>query len=170
MASPEPHHHWDLPLDPDLDAVEDARHHPGAPPTPVERWPRLPAAVLAAVFAGGCLGGLLRHLVVRAWPSSDGSVPWSTLAVNAAGAFVLAAVLVVLARRPVHPLARPVVGAGFCGALTTFSSFAVATDELATHGHVAAAAAYLALTVAACLAAALAGYLVGRTVLPAAEC
>jgi fluoride exporter len=167
MAPREPHHHWDLPLDPDLDAVEDVRHRPGAAPEVVARWPQLPVGVLVAVFAGGCVGGLLRYAVVRGWPDSAGSVPWSTLVVNMAGAFVLAFVLVVLARRPVHALARPLVGTGFCGALTTFSSFAVATDELVAHGHAGAAAAYLGLTTVGCLAAAVAGYLTGRAVVPA---
>jgi CrcB protein len=159
--------HWDLPLDPDLDAVEDARHHPGAAvevaPPP---WPRLPADVVVAVFLGGCVGGVLRYAVVRAWPGSGGAVPWSTLVVNLAGAFVLAVVLVAVTREPRHPLLRPLLGTGFCGALTTFSAFAVVTDRLAAHDHLGAAAAYLALTTVGSLVAALAGYLTARAVFP----
>jgi fluoride ion exporter CrcB/FEX len=43
----------------------------------------------------------------------------------------------------------------------------VGTDELVAHGHAGAAAAYLGLTTVGCLAAAVAGYLTGRAVVPA---
>jgi fluoride exporter len=159
-------HDPQLPLDPDLDDVEDRPHHVGAAPTPRTAWPRLPGAVLAAVFAGGCLGGLVRYAVVRAWPEGRYDVPWSTLAVNVAGSFVLAVVVVAVTRRRWHPLARPLLGAGFCGALTTFSSFAVATDEMVRHDHLGRAAVYLMLTVVASLVAAVLGFLVARRVVP----
>ena len=49
---------------------------------------------------------------------------------------------------------RPLVGTGFCGALTTFSTFQVQMVELGDDGHVPLAAAYLAVSVVVGLAAA----------------
>jgi len=57
---------------------------------------------------------------------------------------------------------RPFVGTGFCGALTTFSTFQVQLVELGDDGHVALAAAYLAVSVAVGLAAATAGARLAR--------
>jgi CrcB protein len=164
MPTPDPR----LPLDPDLDDVEDVRHHVGVAATAGgPSWPHLPAAVLVAVFAGGVVGGLVRYAVVRAWPEDGYGVPWSTLAVNVAGSFLLALIVVAVSRRSVHPLTRPLLGAGFCGALTTFSSYAVAVDRMLAHDHVAAGLLYLVLTVVASLAAAAGGFLVARRALPA---
>lgn len=115
--------------------------------------------MLAAVFAGGFVGGLLRYAVVRTWPASGYDVPWSTLVVNVAGSFLLALIVVAVSRRQLHPLARPLLGAGFCGALTTFSAYVVAVDEMLAHDHAVAGVLYLALTVVLSLAAVAVGYL-----------
>jgi len=159
---------WDrLPIDPDVDAVEDARHHPGRPPErgPRTRWPTLSPAVLGYVFAGGCLGGVVRYAVTDRWPASAHGFPWSTLAVNLAGAFVLGVVVVVAADLPRSPsYLRPLLGTGFCGALTTFSSIVVSADELVARGSVATAVAYLVVTIGAGLAVAAFGVVVGRRI------
>lgn len=117
---------------------------------------------LAVIFAGGCVGGYARYAVTTAWSTSRDAFPWSTLAVNVAGAFVLG-IVVVLATNPHRPRhLRPLVGTGFCGALTTFSSVVVATDELAAHHHVPTAVAYVAVTTVAGLVAAATGLAAGR--------
>lgn len=156
----------ELPIDPDVDAPEDARHHPAAArtTTAVSRWPRLRAPVLAAVFLGGCVGGYARYAVTQAWTTPRYGFPWSIFAVNVAGAFVLAVVIVIANEvRPVRYL-RPLLGTGFCGALTTFSSVVVAAAQLVGHGHGDTAAGYLALTTVAALAAASFGLVCGRAV------
>jgi CrcB protein len=117
---------------------------------------------VAVIFAGGCVGGYARYAVTSAWSASRGAFPWSTLAVNLVGAFVLG-IVVVLATDPRRPrLLRPLVGTGFCGALTTFSSVVVATDQLAAHHHVTTAVVYVAVTTIAGLLAAAAGLTTGR--------
>lgn len=159
----------DLPIDPDVDSAEDARHHPvaaavtsaDARPSP---WPRLNPKVVAAVFAGGCVGGLARYLVAKEWPASTHLFPWPTFTANVAGAFILPVVIVIAAdvlRRPRY--VRPLLGTGFCGALTTFSSVVVSADELIAHGHADVAAGYLTATITAGLAAAALGLVVGRS-------
>jgi CrcB protein len=108
---------------------------------------RLPAAV----FLGGIAGGLARALLERAWPSDGHSWPWVTFAVNLAGTAVLA---YVVARLSDRRYARPLLGVGFCGALTTFSTLQLEALELAHRHHVVLALAYAAGSVAGGLAVA----------------
>jgi CrcB protein len=117
-----------------------------------------------AVFAGGCVGGYARYAVTQAWATPHNGFPWSTLAVNLAGTFVLGIVVVLAAdpRRNRH--LRPLVGVGFCGALTTFSSVVVAADQLVAHHRAATATAYVALTTVAALLTIAAAVRAGRVI------
>ncbi len=85
-------------------------------------------------------------------PSAPGTWGWSVLVVNAAGAFALAALLTVLARRPSERV-RLLLGTGLLGGLTTFSGLVVDAVLLAEAGP-AQAAAYVLLAVVSLLAAA----------------
>jgi CrcB protein len=102
---------------------------------------------LAAVFAGGVVGALARAGVAEAWPPQPGHWPWATFLVNVAGAFVLGAVV---ARR--YP--RALLGQGFCGALTTFSTLQLELLQMLDAGRSGLALAYAAASLAAGLAAA----------------
>ena len=74
------------------------------------------------VAAGAGLGALLRFWVAH---HLDGRTPWGTLLVNVAGSFVLG---LVVGAQP-SPGAVALLGAGFCGGLTTYSAFAVQTRD-----------------------------------------
>ena len=91
------------------------------------------------VAAGGAVGGVLREAVRLALPAQPGTWGWSVLVVNAAGAFALAALLAVLARRP-SERTRLLVGTGVLGGLTTFSGLVVEAVLLAGASPVSAAA------------------------------
>jgi fluoride exporter len=81
---------------------------------------------LIAVFVGGCAGTLARALLGEALPHDPGTWPWATFAVNVAGAFALGFFVTRLQERlPLSAYRRPLLGTGFCGALTTFSTFQV---------------------------------------------
>lgn len=101
------------------------------------------------VGAGGVAGAVARHVVDRRLDASA----VATLVVNVLGSTALGAVLAA----PVGEAAVLVVGTGFCGAFTTFSSFAVETVTLAEAGAGRRAAGYALGT----LAAALVGVAVG---------
>lgn len=83
-------------------------------------------AMLVAV--GGALGAILRYAVGQLLASR--SFPWATLTVNVVGSFVLGVVLF----GPVDDDLAVLVGTGFCGAFTTFSSFSFETVDLWERG------------------------------------
>jgi len=102
----------------------------------------------AAILAGGAAGALSRAAVGKALPVQAGAWPWATFAVNVAGAFILAWATTRLAET-VAPTRywRPLVGTGFCGALTTFSTFQVETIRLARDGHTALGVVYAGVSI-----------------------
>jgi CrcB protein len=117
--------------------------------------PRLSAGLLAAVAVGGAAGTLLRVAVGRAFPAGVNGFPWDTLIVNLAGSLVLGFVVVTaLERGAPTRYFRPLVGTGFCGGLTTFSTFVVEMDLLVRAGHAGTAILYLAASLAGGLAVA----------------
>jgi fluoride exporter len=99
---------------------------------------------VAAVVLAAALGAVLRHLVATGLREARTGV----LAVNVAGSFVLGLLVGSSATTAV------VLGTGFCGALTTWSTFA---HDVATEPDRRAAATHAATSVALGLAAAAAG-------------
>jgi fluoride exporter len=119
---------------------------------------------LLAIFAGGCAGAVARALLGEALPHDPGTWPWATFAVNVAGAFVLGWLVTRLQERlPPSPYRRPLLGTGFCGALTTFSTFQVELLWMLDADRAGLAAAYASASLAAgCLAVGFATNLVRR--------
>jgi CrcB protein len=155
------------PIDPDVDAAEAAGPRKGASPFDHARPPRSPRLrwdVVLAVFLGGCVGGGARYAITQNWTTPAGRFPWATFGVNVAGAFILAIVIVFAADVVPSRYLRPLLGTGFCGALTTFSAVVVTTDLLFAHHHQGTAAAYLAASILAGLAAASLGLVLGRAI------
>jgi fluoride exporter len=107
---------------------------------------------------GAALGAPARYLTDRAIQARhDTLVPWGTLTVNVVGSLVLG-LLTGLAEA--HQVPRAVmlgVGTGFCGALTTYSTFSYETLGL----YEAGARLYATLNVVVSLAAGLCAALVG---------
>lgn len=119
---------------------------------------------LGAIFAGGCVGAVARAELAQALPFHVGSWPWATWLVNLVGAFVLGYLTTRLQERlPVSAYRRPLLGTGFCGALTTFSTMQVEILRMLDGDQVGLAVAYgLTSIVAGFLAVALATNLVRR--------
>jgi CrcB protein len=111
------------------------------------------------IALGAAVGAPLRYLTDRAVQARLGSsFPWGTLTVNVTGSLLLG----VLAGLPVGPAVGALLGVGFCGALTTYSTFGYETLRLARRGRRLLALANVLAGVAAGLAAATAGFALAR--------
>jgi CrcB protein len=125
------------------------------------------AWILVAVAVGGALGTVARYELSLAEPLGTSRFPWATFLVNVVGSFLLGAVLAALVvAGPVATWVRPLVGVGFCGGLTTFSTWMVESVLLTRAGDVATAAVYLLVSVLAGLVAVAGGVLLTRRVVP----
>lgn len=121
---------------------------------------RTPIA-MALVLSGGFLGAAAREAIEQALPAANGRFPLATFLINLAGAFALGLLLEALVRAGddvgTRRRARLIGGTGFCGAFTTYSTFAVETVQLGRAGHPATAALYAIATVIGGLITATAG-------------
>ncbi len=99
---------------------------------------------LAAIFAGGAVGGAARTGLVQLAPPHPGTWPWVTFAVNVVGCLLLGYFVTRLQERlPITAYRRPLLGTGLCGALTTFSTFQLELLRLIDHDRIGLAALYI---------------------------
>ena len=104
---------------------------------------------LAAIFAGGFVGAVARAELAEALPRHSGQWPWSTFIVNIVGTALLGYFTTRLQERlPLSAYRRPLLGTGFCGALTTFSTVQVELLAMLDDGDAGLAAAYAAVSIA----------------------
>lgn len=112
------------------------------------RVTRHPGRKLAAIYAGGVAGALIRVGLAQAFPPAAGTWPWPTFAVNLVGAFLLGYFFALFRDHPEESLHHPFLGTGICGTLTTFSTLQLELYELVDERDGGLAAAYLAATLA----------------------
>jgi fluoride exporter len=112
---------------------------------------------VALVFVGAMIGAPLRYLTDRTVQSRHDSLfPWGTLTVNLIGCLVLGGLAGAGLAVPTPLLA--LLGTGFCGALTTYSTFSYETLRLVERKSYFYAAANVIVSIIAGLGAALLGY------------
>jgi CrcB protein len=110
--------------------------------------------IVLAVAAGGVIGSLARYGLSRAVPHSVGTFPWSTVLINVTGCFAIGVLMVLLLEQAAPPrLARPLLGVGFLGGYTTYSTFATDVVGLLRDHRPAVAVGYLAASVLGCVVA-----------------
>lgn len=112
---------------------------------------------------GAGLGAPARYLTDRAVQARhDTLLPWGTLTVNVVGSLVLGLLAGLAAGHRVPESVVLGVGTGFCGALTTYSTFSYETLGLYEAGARLYATLNVVASLAAGLVAALAGTVLGR--------
>jgi CrcB protein len=87
------------------------------------------------VAGGSGAGSVVRYATDRIVQARHSQIfPWGILAVNIVGSAVLGALIAAAAQGRLSAGALLLVGTGFCGGLTTFSTFAWDTNILAEDG------------------------------------
>lgn len=83
-------------------------------------------AILLAVFIGGGLGSVARWYVSMKLNGITPVLPLGTLTVNLVGAFIIGLGIAMFSRMAnLDPLWKLLLTTGFCGGLTTFSTFSL---------------------------------------------
>jgi CrcB protein len=116
-----------------------------------------PLAWVAFVGAGA-VGAPVRYLVDGFVSDRvEGAFPWGTFVINVTGSLLLGLVTGLSLYHAFPKTPRVVVGTGFCGAYTTFSTFSFETIRLLEEGAVDEALRNAFGTLVTCAAAAAAG-------------
>jgi CrcB protein len=108
-----------------------------------------PAEKLAAIYAGGIAGALIRVGLAQAFPPAPGTWPWPTFAVNLVGTLLLGYFFALLRDHPEESLSHPFLGIGICGTLTTFSTLQLELYQLVDRGCLGLAGCNCAASLAA---------------------
>jgi CrcB protein len=111
------------------------------------------------VLVGGAVGAPLRYLTdLFVQARHDSVLPWGTLTVNIVGSLVLGGLASAVANAGAPTWLLTLAGTGFCGALTTFSTFGFETVRLLEDGSVLEALANVAVSLAVGMVAVVAGW------------
>lgn len=107
------------------------------------------------VVLGAAVGAPCRYLVdLTVTVRTRSSFPWGTLVVNLTGCLLLG----LLTGATLGPVPAALLGTGFCGAYTTYSTFAYEAVSLTERHSVRSAVAYVGVSAVAGLALAALGY------------
>ena len=88
-----------------------------------------------AFWLAAALGAVLRYVVDAAViDRTEGLFPWGTFVINVTGSLILGVVTGLGLYHGLTTAPRLVIGTGFCGAYTTFSTFTFETVRLAEEG------------------------------------
>ena len=115
---------------------------------------------MTTVLVGGAgLAGVLARYGLSRLTLHSESLIWMTVGINIAGSFLLG---LLVAETWFSRDVREALGVGFLGGFTTFSTFSVQIVLEVDGGNTGKAAAYLAASVVGGIAAATAGFVLGR--------
>jgi CrcB protein len=117
------------------------------------------------VLVGGAIGAPLRYLTdLFVQARHDSVLPWGTLSVNAIGSLLLGFLAVGVTDAGAPEWLLTLGGVGFCGALTTFSTFGFETVRLAEEGAWLEALANVGLSLVVGMGAVAGGWWLGSVV------
>lgn len=101
----------------------------------------------AVVGIGGAIGSILRYLISLIPIKENFLFPIKTFAVNIIGCFLIGCVVAFVSKNSTfNPKLVLFLKTGLCGGFTTFSTFALETEDLIKSGHTGIAAIYVFLS------------------------
>jgi fluoride exporter len=113
---------------------------------------------LLLVAIGAAVGAPLRYLTdLFIQARHDTIFPWGTLTVNIVGSLIFGVLMGLATTGRLDPVILSVLGPGFCGGLTTYSTFGYETLRLAEDGSRFLAGVNIAVSLLAGLGAAFIG-------------
>jgi CrcB protein len=97
--------------------------------------------IWVGLAVAGAVGAPCRYLLDRAVSERLGGVfPWGTFLINVTGSFVLGVIIGLSLYHALPTTPKVILGTGFCGAYTTFSTWSYETVRLLEEGDVLDAA------------------------------
>jgi CrcB protein len=91
--------------------------------------------LLAGVAVAGAVGAPTRYVIdVLVQQRAPGVFPWGTFVINTTGCLILGLLTGLGLHHGLGTVPRTLLGTGFCGAYTTFSTFSYETVRLAEDG------------------------------------
>jgi CrcB protein len=119
------------------------------------------------VIAGAAVGAPLRYLTDRAVQARHDTVfPWGTFSVNVVGSLILGIVAGAASAGGAPHQVQLLVGTGFCGALTTYSTFSYETLRLIEQNAKFFAVANVAASIIAGLGGLVLGVAISQAIWP----
>ncbi|HEV7205319.1 MAG TPA: fluoride efflux transporter CrcB [Jatrophihabitans sp.] len=116
--------------------------------------------IVLLIALGAAVGAPARYLTDRAVQSRhDTALPWGTVTVNVVASLVSGFVAGAVGHLSLE--VQALVATGFCGAVSTFSTFSYETLRLAQDGRRSVAVTNVVVSVAAALGAAALGWVLG---------
>jgi len=110
-------------------------------------------STLLAVFIGGGVGSVARWYVSLKMNGISPVLPLGTLTVNLVGAFIIGLGIAIFSRMThLDPVWKLLLTTGFCGGLTTFSTFSLELVYMLQDGRFAAALLNILLNLAGSVA------------------
>lgn len=103
---------------------------------------------ILAVGAGGFIGSVLRYLIGLIPVTETFIFPIKTFTINVIGCILIGIIAVSTSKNmELNPQMLLFLKVGLCGGFTTFSTFALETNDLIKSGHIGIAFLYVALSV-----------------------
>lgn len=107
-----------------------------------------------AIFIGGGLGSISRYYLSLLMKAYSLNFPVATLSVNIMGSLILGFAAALFWREThLHTTLKLAITVGFCGGLTTFSTFSWETFDLIKNGEYLLAVIYAVISVLVCVLA-----------------
>ena len=116
-----------------------------------------------AIFLGGGLGATCRYLMTLACSKFCNYFPIGTLSVNIIGSFIMGfGFLLFMEKIDISNEFKLLLTVGFCGGLTTFSTFSLDVWNMFFAGEILKAVLYILLSIILSLGALFAGVIIAK--------